>query len=825
MPELTKQLKPLVLSELNPPLNVTLVVDEAGLAKLKAYFLSKETAGDFAVGLDTETNVVDDFYFRRARTFQVGDRDHQFVIDLLAFAGSKDVLIASQGEYGKNMGGIYDKIFEVLDPILCSNKFLKVGQNLAYEYQVFHWCFGKRIWHLFSTDMAERVLQAGIIPLRKMTEFSMASIAGRHFGLLIDKTLQETFDLESPLTREQIDYAAFDTRMPLAIRQAQINIMQRDQLMAVSQIENDAIGTFTDMHLVGQNLDDARWVARIQQVIERRIGELKVLDEGFITYVGNKHEQLNQEALEDAGRVWRTCFEVATPREAELAVQKRLEKDKAKKAELGLLLKAEEKKRVAAKAEARKAYSELSKNKTAITKKLEKCEGEAFVNYDSQTQLLEALQKMPGMKSIQDVQDSTLLKFNDRPLIQTLRRYKKGKKDTGTYGMAWVQRWITKASAKEGWRHPVDGKLHCTFSQLEAETGRTSSSKPNAQNLPAEKEVRSCFIADPPDVSFPDGYSMITIDLEGAELRILAELSGAQSWLKAFALGQDLHSVCCEILYQDKWAALALPDCAYFEKGENGEPKRQKCNCPEHKKLRGETKSTNFLLVYGGGPQALADAIDSSLDRAKELMQNHDKAFPDIWNFLDILGKRGKEQKEARSLFGRRRSFTEPTYEAAREWVKSNEEEKLELDETTCEANIFQFKAQSLKEPNEKERWSLTHRSPTDREIRHGMAAMLGSIERKSKNHPMQSTNADIVKRAMGCGADAEGKQYLWHTLPKFHAKLVNMVHDELCCQAPTIYAKQVAELMQDALRRAGAEVCKQVVMTSEYHIGPCWQK
>jgi DNA polymerase I-like protein with 3'-5' exonuclease and polymerase domains len=733
--------------------------------------------------------------------------------------------MASQGEYGKNMGGIYDSIFEVIEPVLCSNKFLKVGQNLGYEYQVFHWCFGKRIWHLYSTDMAERVIQAGTISLKKMAEFSMASIAGRHFGLLIDKTMQETFDLESPLTQEQIDYAAFDVRFPFAMRQAQMNIMTADQLLATAQIENDAIGTFTDMHLVGQNLDDAKWVERIKHVIERRIGELKILDEGFLPYVGNKHEQIDEAAITAAELVWRTGFEVATPREAELAAQKRLEKDKTKKAEIGLLLKAEEQKRAAAKAAARKACSALTKHRTAVNKKLEKCEGEAFINFDSQSQLLEALQKVPGMKSLQDVQDSTLLKFNDRPLIQTLRRYKKGKKDTGTYGIAWCQRWITKPLAKEGWRHPVDGRLHCQFNQLSAETGRSTSSKPNAQNLPAEKDVRSCFIVDPPDAEFPDGYSMITIDLEGAELRILAELSGAQSWLKAFALGQDLHSVCCEILYPDKWPSLALPECAYFEKGENGEPKRQKCDCPEHKKLRGETKSTNFLLVYGGGPQALADAIDSSLDRAKELMQNHEKAFPDIWNFLELLGKKGKEQKEARSLFGRRRSFADPTYESAREWVKSNEEEKLELNEALCEDNIFQFKTKNLREPNEKEKWSLTHRSPTDREIRHGMAAMLGSIERKSKNHPMQSTNADIVKRAMGCGADAEGKQYLWHTLPKFHAKLVNMVHDELCCQAPTIYAKQVAELMQDALRRAGAEVCKNVIMTSEYHIGPCWQK
>ena len=85
MPELVKQLKPLILSELQPPLNVIVIKDEVGIEKLKEYFLSKENAGDFAVGIDTETNVTEDFWFRRVRTVQIGDRDHQFVIDLLAF--------------------------------------------------------------------------------------------------------------------------------------------------------------------------------------------------------------------------------------------------------------------------------------------------------------------------------------------------------------------------------------------------------------------------------------------------------------------------------------------------------------------------------------------------------------------------------------------------------------------------------------------------------------------------------------------------------------------------------------------------------------------
>ena len=825
MAEIVKQLRPLVLSELQPRLNITLINDAVGLAELKTYITCKREKGDFALGLDTETNVVDDFYYRRVRTIQIGDREKQFVIDLLAFAGSKDVLIATQGNYGANCGTVYDPIFEVLEPVICTDNFLKVGQNLGFEYSVFHWNFGRRIWHLYSTDMAERVIQAGTISLKKMGEFSMSSIAARHFSLLIDKTQQKSFDLESPLEPEQIEYAAFDIRFPFAMRQAQMNIMTPAQLLATTQIENDAIGTFTDMHLWGQNLDDDRWKERIKHVIERRVEELKILDEGFTPYVGSKHNQVDEEALAAAELKWRTGFELPTAREVELAAMKREEKDKTKKAEIGLLLKAEEKARAALKAEARKAFQVHSSHRTAVKKMLEKCEGEAYINYGSRDQLLAALQKMPGMKNIQNTQDETLLRFNDKPLIQTLRKYNKGRKDTGTYGLQWTQRWITKPLSKEGWRHPVDGRLHCVFSQLEAETGRTSSSKPNAQNLPKDDEVRACFIASPPSEDEPEGYSIVTVDMEGCELRIIAELANATSWITAFSKGQDVHSVSTEILYPDKWPSLREEGCTYYALNEQNEPQRKKCKCKGHVELRNSTKATNFLLAYGGGPDALADAVGCTIDVAKELMQLHESRFPDIWSYLDKSGKQAQALREARDMFGRRRSFPEPTEEMAKEWFESENEEKLRLDEQSQEANIFNFKRIQLREPTKEEVYKLTHRSIEWKEIKYAMRALNGSIGRRGKNHAVQGTNASIIKRAMSCGKDKEDKPYLWHTLPQYKAHIVNMVHDELVLECPKRFGQAVAELVSDAFARASAEVMSKVKMTADFHISSRWMK
>jgi DNA polymerase family A len=186
----------------------------------------------------------------------------------------------------------------------------------------------------------------------------------------------------------------------------------------------------------------------------------------------------------------------------------------------------------------------------------------------------------------------------------------------------------------------------------------------------------------------PEEMCIVTCDMAGCELRIIAELANATSWINAFNKGWDVHSVSTEILEPGKWPALAckggekyfdkeknkeviLPPCAYYALhteetvkqnplGVVGEMQRQKCKCPGHENLRQKTKSINFLLCYGGGPDALADELGITVDAAKELMKQHAAAFPDVWGYLERSGKLAQSEKQARDMFGRRRSF--PTH-------------------------------------------------------------------------------------------------------------------------------------------------------------------
>ena len=908
-----------------PPLDIKslkgfapeLITDGAGLDRVEK-FLARIASSPLAswdrcpvIGLDTETNITPDFYNRRARTLQIGNHEQQFCIDLLALAGDQTKLVEAQGYDGK-FSSTFDPVKRALEQALCTNKFLKVGLNLPFEYEVLRWNFGMRIWHLYSADLVERVIKAGAHSLKDYSYFSLADITARYFKKKISKELQGSFDLCTPLTQEQVEYATLDTYLPLAIRQQQLKIITADKLVYTSQIENDALGSFTDMHINGQRIDCSRWMTRINTRKQELIDALAELDRYFIPVVGSKSDAIDETLLNKLDAKWRE-FDIATPEERQACSDYKVISTK-NEPELRKQMKdayeALVQQRKDMKAAARATYSELSKQHTEAKRLIPKCQGEAFINYNSGKQLLTAFSKMYGYKTIKKTNKDTLLEFQDdkHPLIPFLLSLSKLKKEIGTYGEQWTKQWQNKPCKEEGWLHPGDGRLHCKYNQLEAETGRSSSSKPNAQNLPKDDDVRQCFVCDPPDESIRisvccDGdtkrteirtglglevraeyyeccicgqpcdtraeeYCIVTCDMSGAELRIIAELADDPAWIMAFAKREDVHSVGTEILYPIDWPAtqvksllkpkgwtledckvekvplfnedgspllkknkkgvlehIHVPPCAYFALNADGTTARQKCECPKHKKKRDSNKATNFLLAYGGGPSALAEAIGCTISEAKELMTLHKSKFPYIWGYLKRSGEQAHFRKEARDMFGRRRLFPEPTWEIAKSYFIEEHPDSLELDDADAEAQLLHFKERQLRNPTDEEEYKLTHREPTTKEIASAFKGMYSSIERRGKNMCIQGTNASIIKRAMGCGFDKNGISYLWHLLPEWKARILSMVHDELIVHCPKRFGKKVLKIVGNAFTRAGAEVMHKVIMEYDGNVGPCWSK
>ena len=299
-----------------------------------------------------------------------------------------------------------------------------------------------------------------------------------------------------------------------------------------------------------------------------------------------------------------------------------------------------------------------------------------------------------------------------------------------------------------------DNKIHTNFHQI-LDTGRVSSSKPNMQQIPGDNRFRNCFIA-------PKGWSFVSADYSSQELNVIAFGSKDPVWLKALEEGQDLHSTCAELVYGDQWLTSGEDDCAYLSR-------KAKCNCPTHKKLRTNVKTINFGLAYGMGPNKLADTLNISIDDAKLLIEEYFKAFPAIKGFLEKLGNFGKK-------YGYIKTF--PPYNRKR-WF------------TNWYPRIWDNKSSSME---------------------------LGSIERASKNTPIQGASADMTKKALILIRD-------YISLYDFPAKIVMTVHDQIDTICKNDQIKNWSIIIKQLMEEAALEIVTNGLLKAEVSVSKCWEK
>lgn len=176
-----------------------------------------------------------------------------------------------------------------------------------------------------------------------------------------------------------------------------------------------------------------------------------------------------------------------------------------------------------------------------------------------------------------------------------------------------------------------DGRMHSTFNQTEARTGRLSSSEPNMQNIPIRtplgSQLRKFFVAKP-------GCTLLDADYSQIELRLLAHISGDESMQHAFLNGQDIHRSTAAKIYN-------LP--------------------PEMitPALRSSAKAVNFGIVYGIGAFSLSRDINVTVKEADEFIKNYLATFPGVKQYMDDTIAHGKEKGYVTTLFGRRRALPE----------------------------------------------------------------------------------------------------------------------------------------------------------------------
>ncbi len=192
-------------------------------------------------------------------------------------------------------------------------------------------------------------------------------------------------------------------------------------------------------------------------------------------------------------------------------------------------------------------------------------------------------------------------------------------------------------------------RLHTTFNQTAATTGRLSSNNPNLQNIPIRtelgREIRACFVAEQGDLLVSADYSQV-------ELRLLAHIAGEDVLKEIFRRGEDVHTATA---------------CRVFgvtpEQIDPG--------------MRSKAKMINYGIVYGLSAYGMADRLDIPQSEADDFIQRYLAGFPAVGRFIEETIEQGTEHGYVSTLFGRRRQIPELR---ARRWELRKQGERFAVN-------------------------------------------------------------------------------------------------------------------------------------------------
>lgn len=277
----------------------------------------------------------------------------------------------------------------------------------------------------------------------------------------------------------------------------------------------------------------------------------------------------------------------------------------------------------------RQMSGELAEKLAELEKEIYEIAGEPF-NINSTQQLSDILFKklgLPteGLKKMKSGHYSTaanvledLARADEWGIVKALLAYRELGKLKSTY-----------VDALPELVYPADGRLHTSFNQTGAITGRLASSNPNLQNIPIRSEVgqqiRRGFVARP-------GWVFLACDYSQVELRILAHVSQDEALLEAFHTDQDVHRATAAAVY-----SIEAESVTYDQ--------------------RRFAKAVNFGLIYGMGAFRLARDSELTLAEAEDYIAAYFGRFPGIKRYLEETRQKAKEQGYVETLLGRRRYF------------------------------------------------------------------------------------------------------------------------------------------------------------------------
>lgn len=368
-----------------------------------------------------------------------------------------------------------------------------------------------------------------------------------------------------------------------------------------------------------------------------------------------------------------------------------------------------------------------------------------------------------------------ILQKIDHPIVKELLRYREISKLLSTY--------IDKLNDCV---NPNDGRIHCSFNQYGAATGRFSSSDPNLQNIPSHnKDIRKMFVASP-------GYVLMSSDYSQQEPKVMTQMCGDPKMIDAYKRGKDLYAEIAALSFNTTYE-----NCLEFR--EDGTTNK------EGKERRSQAKSILLGVLYGRGVPSIAEQLGTTTKKAQAIKDSVFKGFPAIPKFEKDSLKMAEELGYVTTLWGRKRRLPDlqlPEFEFTWKDGVPPDDDLLDFDsELDFDEKTGMPIPQEYEVPEElqnkyirrlqncwgKEKQQIFAQAANEGIIIKDNGGKIADAERQCVNARIQGSAADMSKLAMILvGNDKK--------LKELGFRLLIPVHDELIAECPEENAKECAE-------------------------------
>ncbi len=296
----------------------------------------------------------------------------------------------------------------------------------------------------------------------------------------------------------------------------------------------------------------------------------------------------------------------------------------------------------------KKFSDRITKELSRLTKTIYDTAGEEF-NINSSQQLSRILFDVLGIRTLGlrktekggviSTRESELVKLRSlHPIIDHVLRFRELMKLKTTY-----------VEALPELVDPKTGRLHTTFNQMVAATGRLSSQNPNLQNIPIQslegREIRKAFVAE-------KDFEFVSFDYSQIELRVAAHIANDKKMIEFFKKGEDIHRMTASTIYN------ISPDKVTSEQ-------------------RRAAKTLNFGVLYGMGSQAFAEGTGFSREEARKFIDDYFANFSGIKNYVESTKQFVEETGYVETIFGRRRFIPEIV---SANWQLKREAERMAVN-------------------------------------------------------------------------------------------------------------------------------------------------